>query len=246
MVSGLLLSLRVGSRFCPWHCLLAFCPTFQSWSATMNEKPDLHSYSRVRQSLFFRSCMIPKSHHFAHFGRIRTTPLEDNSLGTTPRRTTPPEDDSPGGRLPRRTTPPQDNSPGGNNNRLIMIIQDIYPPGELSGVSRPGGVVLEPILETKTTQHCCIMLQSHLYVKLSRKTARPLGRGQDAESYFVNPHSFRNLSAYSWKIPLTVFIPSGLIPRTQYKGNNDSYTCPRTECRNDNLLPQPFLVLSAL
>ena len=39
------------------------------------------------------------------------------------------------------------------------------------------------------------------------KTARPLGRGQDAESNFVNPHSFRNLSAYSWKIPLTVFIP---------------------------------------
>ena len=70
--------------------------------------------------------------------------------------------------------------------------------------------------------------------------------GQDAESNFVNPHSFRNLSAYSWKIPLTVFIPSGLIPRTQYKGNNDSYTCPRTECRNDNLLPQPFLILSAL
>ena len=54
-------------------------------------------------------------------------------------------------------------------------------------------------------------------VALVPKTARPLGPrtrcGQDAESNFVNPHSFRNLSAYSWKVPLTVFIPSGLIPR---------------------------------
>ena len=28
-------------------------------------------------------------------------------------------------------------------------------------------------------------------------TWRPLGRGQDAESNLLNPHSFRNLSAYS-------------------------------------------------
>ena len=98
------------------------------------------------------------------------------------------------------------------------------------------------ILEAYSSQ----MLQFAMVRLWMSKTARPLGRGQDAESNFVNPHSFRKLSAYSWKIPLTVFIPSGLIPRTQYKGNNDSYTCPRTECRNDNLLPQPFLVLSAL
>ena len=81
-------------------------------------------------------------------------------------------------------------------------------------------------------------------------TWRPLGRGQDAESNFVNPHSFRNLSAYSWKIPLTVFIPSGLIPRTllqsiqreQWFAHFSADRMPKWH----NLLPQPFLILSAL
>ena len=80
-----------------------------------------------------------------------------------------------------------------------------------------------------------------------------IGRGQDAESNLVNPHSFRNLSAYSWKIPLTVFIPSGLIPRTLLQSiqreqwfahfsASDADRMPKWH----NLLPQPFLILSAL
>ena len=87
--------------------------------------------------------------------------------------------------------------------------------------------------------------------RMTPNTWRPLGRGQDAESNLVNPHSFRNLSAYSWKIPLTVFIPSGLIPRTLLQSiqreqwfahffASDADRMPKWH----NLLPQPFLILS--
>ena len=83
-------------------------------------------------------------------------------------------------------------------------------------------------------------------------TWRPLGRGQDAESNFVNLHSFRNLSAYSWKIPLTVFIPSGLIPRTLLQSIQREQwflhadRMPKWHTCTCNLLLQPFLILSAL
>ena len=57
------------------------------------------------------------------------------------------------------------------------------------------------------------------------KTARPLGRGQDAESNLLNPHSFRNLSAYSWKIPLTVFIIPKHFPAFPHLREREK--CPR-------------------
>ena len=63
---------------------------------------------------------------------------------------------------------------------------------------------------------------------------------QDAESNFVNPQPVRNLSAYSWTCPqpvrnLSLSLPDCFLGHScsQYKGNNDPYTCPRTECRND-------------
>ena len=73
------------------------------------------------------------------------------------------------------------------------------------------------------------------------KTWRPLGRNPK----LVNPHSFRIF----WKIPLTVLIPSGLIPRTLLQSirrerwfahfsASDADRMPKWH----NLLPQPFLI----
>ena len=111
-------------------------------------------------------------------------------------------------------------------------------------------------LLSKTGNFCCSHFtsrSSNNYVIHTCNTWRPLGRGQDAESNWVNPHSFRNLSAYSWKIPLTVFIPSGLIPRTllqsiqreQWFAHFSASDADRMQ-KWHHLLPQPFLILSAL
>ena len=86
------------------------------------------------------------------------------------------------------------------------------------------------------------------------KTARPLRArtrcGQDAESNFVNPHSFRNLSAYSWTCPQPVLIPSGLLPRTLLQSiQREQWFLHLSADRMPkwhNLLPQPVLILSAL
>ena len=73
-------------------------------------------------------------------------------------------------------------------------------------------------------------------------TWRPLGRGQDAESNLVNPHSFRNLSAYSWLIPRTLLQS---IHREQWFAHFSASDADRMP-KWHNLLPQPFLILSAL
>ena len=72
--------------------------------------------------------------------------------------------------------------------------------------------------------------------------------GQDAESNFVNPHSFRNLSAYSWTCPQPVLIPSELLPRTLLQSiQREQWFLHLSADRMPkwhNLLPQPILILS--
>ena len=90
----------------------------------------------------------------------------------------------------------------------------------------------------------------HFYT-LNRTSTRARTRcGQDAESNFVNPHSFRNLSAYSWTCPQPVLIPSGLLPRTLLQSiQREQWFLHLSADRMPkwhNLLPQPVLILSAL
>ena len=78
---------------------------------------------------------------------------------------------------------------------------------------------------------------------LNRTSTRARTRcGQDAESTFVNPHSFRNLSAYSWTCPQPVLIPSGLLPRTLLQSIQREQWFPHLSVDRipkwHNLLPQ--------